>query len=91
MNRSAQPLPEGARTKAGELSIPRKATSFRKFRHVLRSVIVTDGETLGDGFGLYTPALAVRTFTPAGAPVRGAGFMVFRRLSVTPSGSPLTR
>ena len=31
MNRSAQPLPSGARTKAGELSMPSKATSFWKW------------------------------------------------------------
>ena len=31
MNRSAQPLPSGARTKAGELSMPRKASSFWKW------------------------------------------------------------
>src|SRR3954469_16485055 len=30
MKRSAQPLPSGARTKAGELSMPRKASSFWK-------------------------------------------------------------
>src|SRR4051794_15816028 len=30
MNRSAQPLPSGARTKAGELSRPRKASSCWK-------------------------------------------------------------
>src|SRR3712207_3206825 len=30
MKRSAQPLPSGARTKAGELSMPRKRSSFRK-------------------------------------------------------------
>jgi hypothetical protein len=27
MNRSAQPLPSGSRTKAGELAMPRKASS----------------------------------------------------------------
>ena len=31
MNRSAQPLPSGARTKAGELSMPRNAISFWKW------------------------------------------------------------
>ena len=30
MKRSAQPFPSGARTKAGELSMPRKASSFWK-------------------------------------------------------------
>src|SRR4051812_40492176 len=30
MKRSAQPFPSGARTNAGELSIPRKRSSFRK-------------------------------------------------------------
>ena len=30
MKRSAQPLPSGARMKAGELSMPRKANSFWK-------------------------------------------------------------
>src|SRR5690242_21910185 len=30
IKRSAQPLPSGARTKAGELSMPRKASSFWK-------------------------------------------------------------
>ena len=31
MKRSAQPLPSGERTKAGELSMPRKANSFWKW------------------------------------------------------------
>jgi len=31
MNRSAQPFPSGARTNAGELSVPRNAISFWKW------------------------------------------------------------
>src|SRR5438477_13168550 len=49
MNRSAQPLPSGARTKAGELSMPRKAISVLEVvRHVLRSMVMPHGQTAGD-------------------------------------------
>src|SRR5258708_28381003 len=34
MNRSAQPLPSGARTKEGELSMPRKPISFWKWSDI---------------------------------------------------------
>src|SRR4051812_1754190 len=52
MKRSAQPFPSGARTKAGELSMPRKASSFWKgVGHVLAPVIVPNGETARDLFG----------------------------------------
>src|SRR3712207_1923290 len=64
MNRSAQPLPSGARTKAGELSIPRKRSSFRKASAMycdswsatrgLRPVVVPDGEATGDVLGEAT-------------------------------------
>src|ERR1041384_4496800 len=45
MKRSAQPLPSGARTKAGELSIPRKASSFWKASDA--AVVGTHGRTAG--------------------------------------------
>src|SRR4051794_18675960 len=49
MKRSAQPLPCGARTKAGELSIPRKASSFwKRAGHVLAAAVVADGQTPGN-------------------------------------------
>src|SRR5690242_10816208 len=49
MNRSAQPFPSGARTKAGELSMPRNAISLLEVvRHVLRTVIVSNREAVRD-------------------------------------------
>jgi hypothetical protein len=52
MNRSAQPLPSGARTKAGELSMPRKrSSSWKSSGHVLAPVVVADGEAAGDALG----------------------------------------
>src|SRR3954467_3245272 len=49
MKRLAQPLPCGARTKAGELSIPRKASSFwKRSGHVVAAVVVADGQTPGN-------------------------------------------
>ena len=58
MKRSAQPLPSGARTKAGELSMPRKADLLLEvIGHVLRSVIVAHGQTAGDRLGEPTEML----------------------------------
>ena len=52
MNRSAQPLPSGARTKAGELSMPRKRDLLLEMvRHVLRAVVVSHRKTVRDVLG----------------------------------------
>src|SRR4051812_47052411 len=48
MKRSAQPFPSGARTKAGELAL---FLILKGVGHVLRSVIVPDGEAAGDVLG----------------------------------------
>ena len=49
MKRSAQPLPSGARTKAGELSMPRKRDlALERVGHVLRAVVVADAQAGGD-------------------------------------------
>src|SRR4051794_30922099 len=59
MKRSAQPFPSGARTKAGELAMPRKASSpLEGVGHVLAPVIVPDGETARDLFGESAEAAA---------------------------------
>ena len=59
MKRSAQPLPSGSRTKAGELARPRKRISaLEVVAHVLRAVIVAKGETAGDVLAEGAEALA---------------------------------
>src|SRR3954467_8432823 len=61
MNRSAQPLPSGSRTKAGELSTPRKRTSaWEVVAHVLTPVVVPEPEPGGDALAEGAEALAHR-------------------------------
>jgi hypothetical protein len=57
MKRSAQPLPSGARTKAGELSMERQRL-LKVIRHGWRTVVVPHGETFGDVFGEAAETLA---------------------------------
>jgi hypothetical protein len=55
MNRSAQPLPSGARTQAGELSMPRHAISFWNWWDMscdrCRGALLDRGRSPGDHLG----------------------------------------
>ncbi len=67
MNRSAQPLPSGARTKAGELGATKIRShldaeeaqlSLEHVGHVLAAVVMADGEAAGCVFGKRAKAAA---------------------------------
>src|SRR4029450_2158110 len=62
MKRSAQPLPSGARTKAGELSMPRKAIArWKSWRAQCRApppMVVPAREAMGDALGEAAEAAA---------------------------------
>ena len=48
MNRSAQPLPSGERTKGASSRCGERPVPLEVIRHVLGAVIVTHGQTAGD-------------------------------------------
>ena len=77
MKCSAQPLPSGARTKAGELSMPRKPISFWKWSDMYCDPCHGAPQTVGDASWRTRRSTAAR---PGGsAPGLGSGWPVYGR------------
>src|SRR5947207_14392141 len=89
MNRSAQPLPSGARTKARTLDAEEGDLRLEVVRHVLRTMVMPHGQTAGDR--LAEPAEALPHAMPDRLQGLEAGSLRMRVDPDTFSGAMIDR